>query len=123
MRASYSVVRLALLLLCSSSLLSLSISCTTTSSSGPGNTGSSDGRREIIGLEEMSLEYIQTLWGQPDQSIPAGKGKLVRFKSIRTEDEDPITGAVKVKSCDVKLDVNEKQLVTTWAYEVCRPVN
>ncbi|MES2744111.1 MAG: hypothetical protein V4655_01735, partial [Bdellovibrionota bacterium] len=103
MRASYSVVRLALLLLCSSSLLSLSISCTTTSSSGPGNTGSSDGRREIIGLEEMSLEYIQTLWGQPDQSIPAGKGKLVRFKSIRTEDEDPITGAVKVKSCDVKL--------------------
>jgi hypothetical protein len=117
MRASWSTVGFTLALFTSVSLLLPS--CSTPS--GGSNTGSPESRREIIALEEMSLEYIQTLWGPPDQSLPAGKGKLVRFKDIRTEDEDPITGVVKVKYCDVKLDVNSKELVQTWAYEVCRP--
>lgn len=88
--------------------------------SGSGGIAGSDGRREIVGLEEMSLEYIETLWGKPDQNIPAGKGRTVRFKDIRTEDENPITGAVAVKFCDIRLEVNEKQLVQTWLYETCR---
>lgn len=99
----------------------LTTACATGSGGGGGGSGGYDGRKEIIGLEEMSLEYIQTMWGAPDQSVPAGKGKIVRFKDIRSEDEDPITGAVAVKYCDIRLDVNERQLVETWTYEVCRP--
>lgn len=101
-------------------LLIFSSACSTTSGSG-GFLGGSNERKEIVGLEEMSLEYIQTLWGEPDQNVPSGKGRTVRFKNIRAEDEDPISGAVAVKYCDVKLEVNERQLVSSWNYEVCRP--
>lgn len=100
--------------------LPLFLNACATGSGSSGAAGGSDGRREIVGLEEMSLEYIQTLWGAPDQNIPAGKGRTVRFKDIRTENEDPITGAIAVKYCDVRLDVNERQLVQTWVYETCR---
>ncbi|RYZ67321.1 MAG: hypothetical protein EOP09_11230 [Proteobacteria bacterium] len=92
--------------------------CTT--APGVGNSSSSDERKEIVGLEEMSLEYIQTLWGTPDANVPAGQGRTVRFKNIRAEDEDPITEKVEVKYCDVRLDINSQQLVQSWQYEGCR---
>ncbi len=100
---------------------SLALNACATSSEGSSTAGDPDNRREIVALEDMSLEYIQTLWGAPDQNVPAGKGRTVRFKNIRAEDEDPISGTVTVKFCDVKLEINDKDLVQTWNYEVCRP--
>lgn len=114
MRANRSVLSFALLLNASLPILS----CATGSSLSGGKA--SGERREIVGLEEMSLEYVQTLWGSPDQNVPAGKGRTVRFKNIRTEDENPITGVILVKYCDVRLDVNDRQLVQSWLYEICR---
>ena len=96
----------------------LATACTTVPGIGSRN---GDDRKEIIGLEEMSLEYIQTLWGTPDANVPAGDGRTVRFKNIRADDEDPISGKIEVKFCDVRLDVNRQQLVKTWQYESCRP--
>ena len=101
--------------------LVLVVSCASTGGGRSGSDMDSGGRKEINGLEEMSLEYIETLWGAPDTSIPAGAGKTVRFKNIRAEDEDPITEKVSIKFCDIRLEVNEKQLVQSWQYEICRP--
>ncbi len=97
--------------------------CATGSGGGEGGKSSADegGRKEIVGLEEMSIEYIETLWGKPDSVTPTATGKTVRFKNIRAEDEDPINDKVVVKYCDVRLDVNAKQLVQSWQYETCRP--
>ncbi|RYZ57428.1 MAG: hypothetical protein EOP07_09920 [Proteobacteria bacterium] len=96
--------------------------CSTTSGTNgvPGVAGGGE-RKEIVGLEEMSLEYIETLWGKADQNLPAGDGRTVRFKGIRTENEDPITEKVDVKYCDVRLDLDKRQLVRKWQYETCRP--
>lgn len=99
-------------------LLIVCVACTTV----PGKGNSSD-RREIVGLEEMSLEYIESSWGAPDSNTPRGDGRTVRFKNIRAETEDPISGRVDVKQCDIRLDLNNKQLVTSWEYENCRPQN
>lgn len=101
-------------------LVGLATACSTTSGGIPGVNADGE-RREIVGLEEMSLEYIQSLWGKPDQNVPAGDGRTVRFKDIRTENEDPITEKVEVKYCDVLLDIDSRQLVKKWQYESCRP--
>lgn len=94
----------------------LAAACTTV----PG-IGSSNERREIVGLEEMSLEYIESNWGTPDSNTPHGEGRTARYKSIRTETEDPISGNVDVKQCDIRLELNNKMIVTSWEYESCRP--
>lgn len=101
-------------------MIALASACTTTGGDGAGRTADGE-RKEIIGLEEMSLEYIQTLWGKPEQNLPAGDGRTVRFKSIRTETEDPITEKVQIKHCDVLLNIDKRQLVSKWQYESCRP--
>jgi len=93
--------------------------CSTTPTGG-GPSGS-DARREIVALEEMSLEYIETIWGKPDVNIPAGDGRTVRYKNIHTENEDPMSNKVEVKYCDVRLDIDKRQLVQKWQYETCRP--
>ncbi len=100
-----------------------SISACSTLSSGGLGLGAANERKEIVALEEMSLEYIQSLWGKPEVNIPAGEGRTVRFKNIRTEIEDPISEKVQVKYCDVRLDINKRQLVQKWEYETCRPKN
>ncbi|MBC7532500.1 MAG: hypothetical protein H7318_13075 [Oligoflexus sp.] len=102
-------------------LLTLASACSTTSGGGGAGRTEDGERKEIVALEEMSLEYIQTLWGKPDQNLPAGDGRTVRFKSIRTETEDPITEKVEIKHCDVLLHVDKRQLVSKWQYESCRP--
>lgn len=99
----------------------LASACTTTSGGGAAGRTADGERKEIIGLEEMSLEYIQTLWGKPEQNLPAGEGRTVRFKSIRTETEDPITEKVEIKHCDVLLNIDKRQLVSKWQYESCHP--
>ncbi|MBC7661859.1 MAG: hypothetical protein H7249_19375 [Chitinophagaceae bacterium] len=98
----------------------LASACTTVSGDGNSSAPSGGERKEIVGLEEMSLEYIQTSWGTPDSNVPAGEGRTVRFKNIRTEEEDPITEKIEIKICDIRLDINKAQLVQSWQYETCR---
>jgi hypothetical protein len=87
-----------------------------------GGTGPSGERMEMTGLEEMSLEYIKTKWGEAETDIPKGEGRVVRYKNIRSQDEDPVTGKVTVKSCEVRLDLTKDLLVKTWEYEICKVV-
>jgi hypothetical protein len=89
---------------------------------GQGN-GSSEERQEMTGLEEMSLEYIKTKWGEPDTNIPKGDGRVVHYKNIRSQDEDPVTRIVKVKNCAVRLDLTKELLVKSWEYENCKVVS
>ncbi len=92
-----------------------SLACTT----APGI--SREERKEMTGLEEMSLEYIQSRWGEPDSQVPKTEGRTVRYKNIRSEDEDPLTRKVQVKFCDVRLELSQELIVTAWEYENCRP--
>jgi|GEM_PF-6033055 hypothetical protein len=78
-------------------------------------------RQEMTGLEEMSLEYIQSRWGEPDSQVPKAEGRTVRYKNIRSEDEEPVSRRVSVKYCDVRLELTKDLLVTAWEYENCRP--
>lgn len=99
--------------------LGLAASCSTLG----GGSGGRGERLEMTGLEDMSLEYIKTKWGEPDSIVPKGDGKLVRFKNIRSEEEQPVTRKVTVKSCEVRLDLGKDQLVKSWEYENCRIVS
>lgn len=99
-------------------LLSFFTACSTMGGgSGPGGE-----RLEMTGLEEMSLEYIKTKWGEPETNIPKGEGRVVHYKNIRSQDEDPVTGKITVKSCEVRLDLTKELLVKTWEYENCKVV-
>lgn len=90
------------------------------SSGGPGNSGTGKDRLEMTGLEEMSLEYIKGKWGDPDSNIPKGEGRVVVYKNVRSEDENPVSGKVTVKLCEVKLEFTKELLVKSWDYENCR---
>jgi len=85
-----------------------------------GGSGPNGERLEMTGLEEMSLEYIKTKWGEPDTNVPKGDGRVVHYKNIRSQDEDPVTRKVTVKSCEVRLDLTKELLVKTWEYENCK---
>ncbi len=98
-------------------MLSALTACTTP---GGGNSGSGSDRLEMTGLEEMSLEYIKTKWGDPDTNVPKGEGRVVHYKNIQSRDEDPVTRKVTLKSCVVRLDLTKDQLVKNWEYENCR---
>jgi hypothetical protein len=87
-----------------------------------GGSGPNGERLEMTGLEEMSLEYIKTKWGDPETNIPKGEGRVVHYKNIRSQDEDPVTGKVTVKSCEVRLDLTKDLLVKTWEYENCKVI-
>ena len=87
---------------------------------GGGNSGSGGDRLEMTGLEEMSLEYIKTKWGEPETNVPKGDGRVVHYNNIRSQDEDPVTRKVTVKLCGVRLDFTKDQLVKNWEYENCR---
>ena len=91
-------------------------SCTTTEQ-GLGPNGE---RLEMTGLEDMSLAFIKTQWGEPDGNIPKGEGRLVSYKNIRSRDEDPVTGKVTIKSCQIRLELTRELLVKNWDYENCR---
>lgn len=97
------------------------LGCTACSTLG-GGTGPDGERLEMTGLEEMSLEYIKTKWGEPDTNIPKGEGRVVHYKNIRSEDEDPVSRKVTVKSCEVRLDLTKDLLVKTWEYENCKVI-
>ncbi|HET9237406.1 MAG TPA: hypothetical protein VFO10_09155 [Oligoflexus sp.] len=99
-------------------LLTFFMACSTMS----GGSGPDGERLEMTGLEEMSLEYIKTKWGEPETNIPKGEGRVVHYKNIRSQDEDPVTGKVTVKSCEVRLDLTKELLVKTWEYENCKVV-
>jgi hypothetical protein len=87
-----------------------------------GGSGPNGERMEMTGLEEMSLEYIKTKWGEPETNIPKGEGRVVHYKDIRSQDEDPVTGKITVKYCAVRLDLTKDLLVKTWEYENCKVV-
>lgn len=88
-----------------------------------GGSGPSGERYEMTGLEEMSLEYIKTKWGEPESNIPKGDGRVVKYKNIRSQDEDPVSRKVTVKSCEVRLDLTKEMLVKSWEYENCKVVS
>ncbi|WP_141734798.1 hypothetical protein [Oligoflexus tunisiensis] len=88
-----------------------------------GGSGPNGERLEMTGLEEMSLEYIKTKWGEPESNIPKGEGRVVHYKNIRSQDEDPVTRKVTVKYCEVRLDLTKEMLVKSWEYENCKVAN
>jgi hypothetical protein len=88
-----------------------------------GGNGPDGERLEMTGLEEMSLEYIKTKWGEPETNVPKGDGRVVHYKNIRSHDEDPVTGKITVKYCEVRLDLSKDLLVKTWEYENCKVVS
>ena len=89
---------------------------------GGSNASSGVDRQEMTGLEEMSLEYIKSKWGEPLTNVPKGDGRVVRYSDIHSQDEDPITRAVIAKLCDIRLDLTKELLVKAWDYENCRVV-
>lgn len=82
-------------------------------------SSSSSARQEILGLEEMSFEYIQTQWGEPDYNLPRRAGRTVKFEKIQTSDQDPVTGHVTERVCTIRLDIDREGLVEKWDYESC----
>ncbi len=100
---------------------SLLLSFTACSTLG-GGSGPNGERLEMTGLEEMSLEYIKTKWGEPETNIPKGEGRVVQYKNIRSQDEDPVTSKITVKYCEVRLDLTKDLLVKTWEYTNCKIV-
>jgi hypothetical protein len=76
-------------------------------------------RQEMTGLKNMSLEYIQTQWGEPDYNLPRTTGRTVKFEGIESRDEDPVTGDVTVQTCRIRLDIDKEGLVDKWEYEEC----
>jgi hypothetical protein len=87
------------------------------------SSSSSSGRQEILGLEEMSLEYIQMQWGNPDYKLPRRTGQTVKFEKILTRDQDPVTGHVTEQLCTIRLDIDREGLVEQWDYETCVELN
>jgi hypothetical protein len=82
-------------------------------------SSSTSGRQEITGLEEMSLEYIQGQWGEPDYSLPKRTGRTVKFEKIYTRDEDPVSNMVTERICIIRLEIDKDGLVEQWDYESC----
>lgn len=76
-------------------------------------------RQEILGLEEMSLEYIQMQWGEPDYDLPRRTGRTVKFEKIHTRDEDPVSNEVTERVCVIRLEIDKDGLVEKWDYEAC----
>ncbi|MFW7379970.1 MAG: hypothetical protein ACOH5I_14245 [Oligoflexus sp.] len=76
-------------------------------------------RQEISGLEEMSLEYIETQWGKPDYNLPTRKGRTVKFEKINTRDVDPVSNYVTERICIIRLEIDQEGLVEQWDYESC----
>lgn len=79
-----------------------------------------DGRQEMTGLEDMSVEYIESVWGKPDAEQAAPKGKTLLFKDIHTKDSDPLLNKVEQKRCDIRLLIGPDDVVSSWTYENCR---
>ncbi len=76
-------------------------------------------RKEMTGLEEMSLEYLKGEWGDPDSDVATGEKRIVHYKNVRSEDLEPISRQVTVKHCVVKLEINKAEMVSSWEYESC----
>ena len=95
-------------------------SCTTTSSTDVLAVSSGHERKEMTGLEDMSLEYIKSEWGEPDTDEAKGDGRVVRYKNIKSQDLEAVEGDSNVKYCLIRLDLNKALLVTAWEYESCR---
>ena len=53
--------------------------------------GAASERIEMTGLEDMSVDYIKTKWGEPETNVTKGEGRVVHFKKIRSQDEDSIS--------------------------------
>jgi hypothetical protein len=79
-------------------------------------------RKEMTGLEEMSFEYIKGEWGEPDSLVSSGEKRVVHYKNIRSQDKDPISAQLTLKTCVVKLELDKADLVTAWEYESCQIV-
>ncbi len=95
-------------------------SCTTTAANDVLAVSSGKERKEMTGLEDMSLEYIKAQWGEPDADVAKGDGRVIHYKNIKSQDLDAVEGDSNVKSCLIRLDLNKDLLVTGWEYESCR---
>lgn len=80
-------------------------------------------RREMTGLEDMSFAYIKSTWGEPESNLAQGDGRVLLYKNVRSEDEDPINLTLTIKHCDVRIDLNRELLVKSWGYENCHSVS
>ncbi|SMF28427.1 hypothetical protein [Pseudobacteriovorax antillogorgiicola] len=80
-------------------------------------------REEILGLTDMSLEYIMTQWGEPDYKLPKSNGQSVKYESVMSVDEEPLSGELIKKICVANLDINKEGLVEDWGYSDCKDLN
>ena len=77
-------------------------------------TGSGDDyRKEISGLTDMSIEYIEGQWGKPDYNLPKTKGRTVKFNKVLYIDTDPVTEVSTRKLCTVRLQLTKKGSLKT----------
>lgn len=89
-------------------------SCTTTPSE-------QSYRTEILGLTDMSQEYILDRWGEPDLKVPKSNGSILSYKNVLTKDVDPLSEITTKKICTLDLTV-VSDVVKTWDYKDCLPV-
>lgn len=95
----------------------LCFSCVTTNSNSQKAP-----REEIIGLEGMSVEFIQAQWGEPDAKFPLAAGQSLKYNNVFVKDEDPFTGENADRNCVIKLEVDAEGLVADWDYEACQSI-
>ena len=92
-------------------LLLFGASCTTTG----GNH-----RPEIVGLREVSKDYLLEVWGKPDaQRVHKNGQTIIQFNRVEATKEDPLTEKVIKTLCNIELVLDREGIVLDWKYLSC----
>ena len=83
-------------------------------------TTSDNARPEIVGLREVSKEYLVETWGQPDfQKQHVNGQSVLRYNRVTATKEDPLTEKVIKSLCDIELVLDREGIVLDWKYLQC----